>query len=96
MTMGEPNRETGDSTPQATWLARCITRLLEADTQHEMTPEFARHEAHELWEACGFTLSPEQAADRWLGHETPCELVYAVRHRDRPTEDPLGHDFPTP
>ncbi|RZI79102.1 MAG: hypothetical protein EOP38_26220 [Rubrivivax sp.] len=96
MVMGVPNTETGDTTPQAVWLARCITRLLERDPGQNMATEFARHEAHELWEACGSSLAPETAADRWLGHEEPCELVRKVVDRDRPVEDPLGHDFPTP
>lgn len=94
MVMGKPNVEVGDSTPQAAWLARCITHLLEHAPDKDMTPEFARQEAHQLWEVCGPSIHPEDAADRWLGRGHSTEMVRTEKHADRPIEDSLGHDMP--
>lgn len=67
-----PTVEKSSPSPQSAWLARCITQLLTSDAGHAMSIEFARHEAHELWRACGDVLTPEQAAERWLIDDRPC------------------------
>lgn len=67
-----PSSEHHHTYPPSIWLAKCTTQLLKSEAGRAMSIEFARHEAHELWLACGDLLTPEQAAERWLIDDRPC------------------------
>lgn len=71
MIAGSTTHQNHPSSPSI-WLASCVMQLLRSDAGKAMTIEFARHEAQELWRACGDVLTPEQAAERWLMDDRPC------------------------
>lgn len=90
MVMGVPNQEVGDSDARTAWQARCITRMLEQPADRAPHAQHAAQSAARLWEACGQLLSPEDAANQWLGLQPAHEAVEGVLAQDRKVDHSPG------